>query len=219
MAGEGFDFRYQEFAARGYLVLWSNPRGSTGYGHAFANAIDGAFPGDKDFSDLMAVVDEATRRGVTDPSRLYVMGCSGGGALTEWVIAHTNRFAAATVMCPVSDWISLAGTSDAAAWAQTRFRKPFWENPAPWLEHSPIMHVGDVHTPTLVMIGDDDYRTPRGQAEEYYAALKVRDVPTKLIIVKGESHQPWHAAVSNLFRTQLYIEKWFGMYSKSDSKP
>jgi dipeptidyl aminopeptidase/acylaminoacyl peptidase len=147
------------------------------------------------------------------------MGCSGGGALAEWTIAHTNRFAAAAVMCPVSDWISLAGTTDVVAWGETRFPKPFWEDPKPWIEHSPVMHAGGVETPTLVMIGDEDYRTPRGQAEEFYSALKLRGVPAKLIIVQGETHQPWRGEPSNLFRTQLYIEKWFGMYNKSDVKP
>jgi dipeptidyl aminopeptidase/acylaminoacyl peptidase len=209
MAGGGFDFRYQDFAARGYLVVAANPRGSTGYGHEFAEAIDNAFPGDRDYQDLMAVTDWAQAHASVDPDRLYVMGCSGGGALTEWVVGHTDRFAAAVVMCPVSDWISLAGSSDARTWAQTRFAKPFWEDPKPWLEHSPLMHVGEVKTPTLVMVGDEDYRTPVSQAEEFYSALKRRGVDSKLILIKGETHQPWRGAPSNFFRVQLYALKWF----------
>jgi dipeptidyl aminopeptidase/acylaminoacyl peptidase len=209
MTGGGFDFRYQDFAARGYVVVYSNPRGSTGYGHAFAEAIDNQFPGDKDFQDLMAVTDHAQAHASVDPDRFYVMGCSGGGSLTEWVVAHTDRFAAAMVMCPVSDWISLAGTSDARTWAATRFAKPFWEDPEPWLKHSPLMQVGRVATPTLVVVGEEDYRTPVGQAEEFYSALKARGIDSKLIIVKGETHQPWRGAPSNFFRVQLYALKWF----------
>lgn len=209
MAGGGFDYRYQDFAARGYVVVYSNPRGSTGYGHDFAEAIDKAFPGDKDFQDLMAVTDYVQAHASLDAGRLYVMGCSGGGALTEWVVGHTDRFAAAVVMCPVSDWISLAGTSDARTWAQSRFEKPFWEDPKPWLEHSPLMHVGKVSTPTMVMVGDQDYRTPVGQAEQFYSALRQRGIDSKFVIVRGETHQPWRGAPSNFFRVQLYVLKWF----------
>jgi len=207
--GVGLDFRYQEFAAKGYVVLISNPRGSTGYGAKFANATANAFPGDKDYQDLMAGVDATIARGFIDPKRLYVMGCSGGGALTAWIVGHTDRFAAAAVMCPVIDQISMAGTTDVTTYGYIQFRAPFWEDPKPWLEHSPLMYVGAVKTPTLLVTGDHDYRTPFSQSEEFYKALKVHGVDTRLIIVPGETHLPWSGRPSDFFRVQLFLEKWF----------
>lgn len=210
--GNGFDFRYQDFAANGYVVLLVNPRGSTGYRSRFAAAIDQAFPSDLDSGDLLSGVDAALAKGFIDPQRLFVTGCSGGGSLTAWLTSRTDRFKAAVVECPVSDWISLAGTTDVAAWAYTRFGKPFWEDPTTWLEHSPLMRVGKVNTPTLVMVGDKDFRTPVGQAEQYYSALRLRGVPTRLVILKGETHQPWKGAPSNLIRNQLYLKTWFARF-------
>jgi dipeptidyl aminopeptidase/acylaminoacyl peptidase len=214
--GNGFDFRYQDFTANGYVVLMVNPRGSTGYGAAFADAIDQSFPGNLDAGDLLSGVDAAVATGAIDSERLFVMGCSGGGSLTAWLIAHTDRFRAAAVLCPVSDWISFAGTTDVAAFGYSRFAKPFWEDPQPWLDHSPLQHVGSVNTPTLVMVGDRDFRTPVGQAEQYYSALRQRGVPTRLVIIKGETHQPWRGAPSNLIRTQLYLRTWFARYGGED---
>ena len=210
--GHGFDFRYQDFAANGYVVLLVNPRGSTGYGSAFANAIDRAFPGDIDTGDLLSGVDAAVAKGFIDPERLFVMGCSGGGSLTAFLTARTNRFKAAAVLCPVSDWVSMAGTTDVAAWAYAQFERPFWEDPEPWFARSPLMQVGRVETPTLVMVGDKDFRTPVGQAEQYYSALRMRNVPTRLVILKGETHQPWKGAPSNFIRSQLYLRTWFARY-------
>src|SRR5439155_14702276 len=111
MYNVGFSYMFQNFAANGYLVLYTNPRGSTGYGDAFSNGIDHNYPG-PDYDDLMARVDAVIGRGNVDTTRLYVSGCSGGGVLSSWVIGHTNRVAAAGVRCPVIDWISMAGQSD-----------------------------------------------------------------------------------------------------------
>ncbi|MGH8159755.1 MAG: S9 family peptidase [Rhodanobacter sp.] len=213
MAKWSMDFRYQAFAAQGYVVLITNPRGSTGYGAKFANAIDNAFPGDRDYSDLMAGVDAAIARGFIDTNRLYVMGCSGGGALTAWIVGHTHRFAAAAVLCPMIDWISFAGSTDVTAYGYTQFRVPFWKDPKLWLEHSPLMYAGHVTTPTMLIVGDHDFRTPYSQSEEFYRALKVRGVDTKLIVVPGESHAPWTGKPSDLFQIQLFIEKWFAEHS------
>ena len=208
MYSHAFNFRFQEFASEGYVVVYTNPRGSTGYGFEFTDAIDNAYPGRVDFDDLMAGVDSIVDRGYVDEDRMFVGGCSGGGILTAWVIANTDRFTAAASLCPVINWLSMAGTSDVAAWAQKQFRGEYYEDPAKWIEHSPLFRVGDITTPTLLITGDKDLRTPLAQAEELYAALKKKGVPTVLIPIKNE----WHGTTSipsNLFRTQLYMRSWF----------
>ncbi|OLE71814.1 MAG: peptidase S9, partial [Bacteroidetes bacterium 13_1_20CM_4_60_6] len=180
MYNVGFSYMFQNFAANGYVVLYTNPRGSTGYGDAFSNAIDHNYPG-PDYDDLMAGVDAVVGRGYVDTTRMYVGGCSGGGVLSSWVIGHTNRFAAAAVRCPVIDWISMAGQTDVPLFTYSFFRQPFWDKPDEWLAHSSLMQVGRVTTPTLLMTGDLDRRTPIPQTEEYYAALKLRGVPTVML--------------------------------------
>ena len=143
-----FSPQFQNFAANGYVVIFVNPRGSTGYGTAFGNAILKHYPG-PDYDDLMAGVDAVLKQGIVDESRMYVSGCSGGGVLSSWVISHTNRFAAAAVRCPVIDWISMAGETDIPFFTYRFFKKPFWEDPSDWLAESSLMHVGNVKTPTL----------------------------------------------------------------------
>ena len=211
MYGVNFSFRFQEFAARGYVVLYTNPRGSTGYDYDFVNAINFKYPGRADFDDLMAGVDAILDRGYIDEDRLYAAGCSGGGVLTAWLVTHTDRFAAAASLCPVINWISQAGNADITRWSMERFDVPFWEDPTKWLEHSPLMHVARVTTPTLLMTGIQDLRTPLGQAEEFYAALKYLGVPTVLIPMHEEFHGTT-SKPSNLLRTQLYLQAWFDRY-------
>ncbi len=205
-----FNYSFQNLAANGYLVLYTNPRGSTGYGTAFGNAIDDAYPS-VDYDDLMAGVDAVIARGWVDTTRMYVTGVSGGGVLSSWIIGHNDRFAAAAVRAPVIDWISFAGTTDVTAWGYYRFHEPFWKNPAPWLSHSPLMHVANVKTPTLLMTGELDLRTPMGQSEEFYQALKTLKVPTALVRFNGEYHGTG-SKPSNFMRTQLYLLSWFGKY-------
>ncbi len=203
-----FNEFYQILSSNGYMVLYTNPRGSSGYGTAFGNAVANAFPGQKDFEDLMAGVDATLARGGVDNRRLFVTGCSGGGALTAWTVAHTDRFAAAASLCPVTNWLSLAGTMDIVGWGMRRFRPYFWENPEPWLAHSPIMHVAKIKTPTLIMTGSLDLRTPPGQSEQLYSALKILGIPTRLLLFNNE----WHSistVPSNAARTPLYILDWF----------
>ena len=206
----GFNFSFQHLASEGYVVLYTNPRGSTGYGTDFGNAIDNAYPG-VDYDDLMAGVDAILKRGYVDRERMYVTGVSGGGVLSSWIIGHTDRFAAAAVRAPVTNWISFAGTTDITVWGYFRFRTPFWKDPQLWLRHSPIMHVGNVKTPTLLMTGELDLRTPMGQTEEYYQALRERKVPTAMIRFNGEYHGTG-SKPSNFMRTQLYLLNWFGRY-------
>jgi dipeptidyl aminopeptidase/acylaminoacyl peptidase len=203
----GFSYMYQNFAANGYVVLYTNPRGSTGYGSAFGNAIQRRYPG-VDYEDLMAGVDTVIGRGYVDTARMYVGGCSGGGVLSSWVIGHTDRFAAAAVRCPVINWLSFAGQTDVPLFTYNFFDKPFWEDPKPWLETSPLMYVGNVTTPTLIMTGELDLRTPMAQSEEYYSALQMRGVPSALLRFEGEYHGT-SSKPSNFMRTQLYMMSWY----------
>jgi dipeptidyl aminopeptidase/acylaminoacyl peptidase len=213
MYNVGFNPAFQNFAAHGYLVLYTNPRGSTGYGSAFGNAIEKAYPS-VDHDDLMAGVDAVVARGVVDTSRVFVGGCSGGGVLSSWAIAHTDRFAAAAVRCPVTNWLSMAGQTDIPLFTYNFFEQPFWENPEPWLRYSPLMHVGRVNTPTLVMTGELDLRTPMAQSEEYYAALKMRGVPSELLRFNGEYHGT-SSIPSNWMRTQLYMMSWYDRWGNA----
>ena len=208
----GFNAQFQNFAANGFVVLYTNPRGSTGYGSRFANAIEHAYPG-VDYDDLMAGLDTVVGRGYIDQTRMYVGGCSGGGVLSSWVIGHTNRFAAAAVRCPVIDWLSMAGQTDIPLFTYNFFDAPFWEKPEQWLKQSPIMYVGNVTTPTLIMTGELDRRTPMPQSEEYYAALKMRGVPATLLRFEGEYHGTG-SRPSNWIRTQLYMMSWYKRYTR-----
>jgi len=215
MYNVGFSYMYQNFAANGYVVLYTNPRGSTGYGTDFGNAINKRYPG-VDYDDLMAGVDTVVRRGYVDTQRMYVGGCSGGGVLSSWVIGHTNRFAAAAVRCPVMNWMSFAGTSDVPYFSHQWFEKPFWEDPKPWLEQSSLMYVGKVTTPTVIMTGELDLRTPMPQSEEYYSALKMRGVPTALLRFANEFHGT-SSRPSNFLRTQLYMMSWYQKYKRDQA--
>jgi dipeptidyl aminopeptidase/acylaminoacyl peptidase len=215
MYNVGFSFSRQEHAANGYLVLYTNPRGSSGYGTAFGNAINNAYPGD-DYHDLMGGVDAVIARGIVDESNMFVYGCSGGGVLTAWVVGHTDRFAAASSNCPVTNWLSFVGTTDGTGWYRN-FENFFWEDPSEHLRRSPIMYVGNVKTPTMLMTGERDLRTPMAQTEEYYQALQVLGVPTAMIRFPDE----WHGTSSrpsNFLRTQLYLRSWFERHGTMDTR-
>jgi dipeptidyl aminopeptidase/acylaminoacyl peptidase len=218
MFNVNFSPQFQNFAANGYVVLFVNPRGSTGYGTAFSDAIAKHYPG-PDYDDLMAGVDAVVKQGAVDESRMYVSGCSGGGVLSSWVISHTNRFAAAAVRCPVTDWISMAGETDVPFFTYRFFKKPFWEDPTDWLEESSLMHVGNVKTPTLIMTGELDRRTPIPQSEEFYQALKYRGIPAALLRFDQEYHGTAQIKPSNWMRTQLYMMSWFQRYSGNPQLP
>jgi dipeptidyl aminopeptidase/acylaminoacyl peptidase len=212
MYGVGFSFAWQEHAAQGYVVLYTNPRGSSGYGSAFGNAIKNAYPS-KDYDDLMKGVDEVIARGYVDTRNMFVYGCSGGGVLTAWTVGHTDRFAAASSNCPVIDWLSFAGTTDINLWAYHRFNKLPWEDPTLLLKHSPLMYVSNIKTPTMLMTGELDLRTPITQTEEFYEALKLRKVPTAMVRFNEEFHGT-SSKPSNFMRTQLYLRYWFEKYTK-----
>ena len=215
MFNVGFNFGWQYYAAKGYVVLYTNPRGSSGYGSAFGNAIKNSYPG-KDYDDLMKGVDHVIGRGYIDEKNLFVYGGSGGGVLTAWIVGHTDRFAAASSNYPVINWLSFVGTTDGASWYRN-FRKMPWEDPSEHLERSPLMYVGNVKTPTMLMTGVNDLRTPISQTEEFYMALKMRKVPTVMLRFNDE----WHGTSSkpsNALRSLLYMQSWFEKHARKETQ-
>jgi len=203
-----FSWAWQNFAANGYAVLYMNPRGSTGYGQDFVNGIQFSYPG-KDYDDLMAGVDAAIAKGFIDKDNLFVCGGSGGGVLTAWIVGHTDRFRAAVSMRPVINWHSFVGTTDGAMW-YNQFRKYPWEDPVEYAVRSPLHYVAKVTTPTMVMTGEADLRTPMGQSEEYYRALKMLKKETLLVRMPEEYHG-WRRPSHRLLQ-QLYLLGWFEKY-------
>ncbi|MFS4416655.1 S9 family peptidase [Maribacter sp. 2307ULW6-5] len=209
MYNVGFNYNFQLHAAQDQVVLYTNPRGSTGYGYDFANAIQNAYPG-TDYDDLMAGVDHVISQGYIDENRMYVYGGSGGGVLTSWIIGQTDRFAAASVNYPVTNWFSFVGTTDGAGWYYN-FEKYPWEDPSEHIKRSPLMYVGNVTTPTMLMCGENDLRTPISQTEEYYQALKMNKVPTVMIRFNEEFHGTTRKP-SNFLRTHGYLNAWFSKH-------
>ncbi|MAS68619.1 MAG: peptidase S9 [Flavobacteriaceae bacterium] len=210
MYNVGFNYNFQLHAAQDQVVLYTNPRGSTGYGYDFANAIQNAYPGN-DYDDIMAGVDEVISKGYIDVNKMYVYGGSGGGVLTSWIVGKTDRFASASVNYPVTNWFSFVGTTDGSVW-YNNFNKYPWEDPSEHIRRSPLMYVGNVKTPTMLMCGEEDLRTPISQTEEYYQALKMNKVPTVMIRFNEEYHGTSRKP-SNFLRTHGYINAWFDKHS------
>lgn len=211
MYNVGFNFGWQEQAANDYVILYTNPRGSSGYGSAFGNEIMRAYPS-KDYDDLMAGIDAMLEKGFIDEQNMFVTGCSGGGVLTAWVVGHTDRFAAASANCPVIDWVSFVGTTDGASWYRN-FEKLPWEDPSEHIQRSPLTYVGNVTTPTMLMTGVNDLRTPMPQTEQFYSALRYLKVPAAMIRFNDE----WHGTTSkpsNFMRTNLYLRYWFEKHKR-----
>lgn len=213
MYSVAFNWAWQNFAANGYAVLYANPRGSTGYGQDFVNGIQYAYPG-KDYDDLMAGVDAVLKKVFIDGRNLFVCGGSGGGVLTAWIVGHTGRFRAAVSMRPVIDWHSFVGTTDGAMWYD-QFKKRPWEDPLEYAVRSPLHYVANVTTPTMVMTGEADLRTPISQSEEYYRALKLLKKDTLLVRVPEEFHG-WRRPSHQLLQ-QLYLLAWFEKYRIKDN--
>ncbi len=215
MYGIGFNFEFQNHAAENYVVLYTNPRGSTGYGKQFGNAINNNYPGE-DYDDLMRGVDETIKRGYIDEKNLFVTGGSGGGVLTAWIVGHTDRFAAAVSMKPVINWYSFVGTTDGADWYYN-FKKLPWEDSSEHIRRSPITYVGNVKTPTMLLTGDLDLRTPLEQTEQYYRALKLRKVPTAMVRLNDEYHGfnalGLRHPSNRLYQIQ-YLRAWFEKFKR-----
>jgi dipeptidyl aminopeptidase/acylaminoacyl peptidase len=212
--GPTFSSDDQLYAAAGYMVLYTNPRGSTSYGEEFANFILHDYPS-HDYDDLMSAVDAAIAKGSVNPDQLFVTGGSGGGVLTAWIVGKTHRFKAAATQKPVINWGSFTLTTDIATYVPKYwFGKLPWEDPETYWKHSPLSLVGNVTTPTLVVVGGEDYRTPVSDSEQYYEALQLRGVPTALVKVPGASHGGLAARPSQSAAKASAILAWFDRYKR-----
>ena len=214
--GPNYSTEAQLYAAAGYVVFYTNPRGSTSYGEEFANTIDLAYPG-YDYDDLMSGVDALLDRGYVDANQLYVTGGSGGGVLTAWIVGKTDRFRAAVVAKPVINWASFVLTADLNYYfATTWFDAPPWEDYESYWKRSPLSLVGNVSTPTMLLTGEADYRTPMSETEQYYQALKHRGIDTLMVRIPGASHSIY-ARPSNLIAKVNSILAWFERYRDNAS--
>lgn len=211
-----FAAELQLFASAGYVVFYANPRGSTSYGEEFGNLIHHNYPG-QDYDDLMSGVDAVIEKGFIDEENLFVTGGSGGGVLTAWIIGNTDRFKAAVVAKPVINWYSFVLYADNPNYFYKYwFPGVPWENMEHYMKRSPISLVGNVTTPTMLLTGEEDYRTPIAESEQYYAALKLNKVDASMVRIPGASHGIANRP-SNLIAKVAAILSWFGEYKTSDA--
>ena len=211
--GFHFSSEVQLFASKGYVVLYTNPRGSTSYGKEFANLIHHNYPSE-DYDDLISGVDFVIEKGYIDEANLFVTGGSGGGVLTSWIVGKTDRFTAAVVAKPVINWYSFVLYADNIGYFYKYWFKDFpWDNPESYLERSPISYVGNVKTPTMVLTGEKDYRTPMAESEQFYAGLKLNKVETMLVRIPNANHGI-ASKPSNLIAKVNAIIAWFEKYKK-----
>jgi dipeptidyl aminopeptidase/acylaminoacyl peptidase len=208
-----FDHEFQWMAAKGYVVLYINPRGSTSYGQDFGNIIQYHYPGD-DYRDLMAGVDEVLKRGYVDPKKLGVTGGSGGGVLTDWTVTQTDRFAAAVSQRDISNWASWWYTADFTLFQPNWFKAPPFQDPKDYANRSAITFVEKIHTPMMFILGLADYRTPQDSGgEQLFRALKFLKRPTAMVVFPRETHElsrsgePWHR-IERLDNIVGWFDKW-----------
>ena len=211
--GYVFDHEFQWMAAKGYVVLYPNPRGSTSYGQEFGNIIQYHYPGD-DFKDLMAGVDELIARGWVDPEKLGVTGGSGGGVLTNWTVGHTDRFKAAVSQRSIADWTGFWYTADFSQFTPFWFRGAPWQQEADFKERSPITYIERVHTPLMLIEGEADFRTPPADGgEQMFRALKYLKRPVVMVRFPGESHELSRSGKpSHRVERLQHIVAWFDKY-------
>ncbi|MCC3859621.1 S9 family peptidase [Pseudemcibacter aquimaris] len=206
--GPHFAAELQLMANKGYMVLYTNPRGSTSYGYDFANEIHHNYPSN-DYDDLISGVDHVISMGNVDPDKLYVTGGSGGGVLSSWIIGKTDRFKAAVVAKPVINWTSFTLYSDMSlSSAKYWFGAMPWDDQEQYWRRSPLSLVGNVSTPTMLLTGEADLRTPMPESEQYYQALKMREVEASLVRIPGAFHGIT-ARPSNLITKIQHVVKWF----------
>ena len=215
-----FDHEMLWMAARGYVVVYPNPRGSTSYGQKFANVIQDNYPND-DFHDLMDTVDAVVKLGYVDPERLGVTGGSGGGLLTDWTVTQTNRFKAAAAQRDIVDWANWWYTADIGEFRQYWMKPAPFDNLAAYHDRSPLTFVNNIKTPMMFILGDADYRTPpTAGGEVFFRALKYKKIPTVMVRFPRESHElsrsgePWHR-VERLEN----IVNWFDKYLMGVCEP
>jgi dipeptidyl aminopeptidase/acylaminoacyl peptidase len=210
--GEGWFDEFQNLAGAGMMVLFTNPRGSTGYGGAFTYATRGRW-GLDDYQDLMKAVDVAAARPDVDSTRMGVTGGSYGGFMTAWITTRTNRFRAAQVDRMISDWTYWYGASDAQGLTEYEFFGKPWDNQTLYDNLSPIRFVAKVATPTLLVQSEEDHRTPMGSAEMWFMALRKRGVPAEFVRYPRSTHElsrsgePW-LLVDRLGRLRQWFSYW-----------
>jgi dipeptidyl aminopeptidase/acylaminoacyl peptidase len=211
--GYTFFHEMQWMAARGYVVLYPNPRGSSTYGQEFGNIIQYEFPGD-DAKDLLAGVDEMVKRGVADPKRLGVTGGSGGGILTNWIVTQTDRFAAAAAQRSIASWADFWYTADFTLFRPTWFRGAPWEDPEDFARRSPITYAAKITTPLMLIEGEADFRTPPAAGgEQMFRALKYLKKPVVMVRFPDETHElsrsgkPWHR-IERLRHIVAWMDKY-----------
>ena len=209
--GDRFSAEMQLLAAAGYVVLYANPRGSTSYGEAFADLLYHNYPGE-DYDDLISGVDAVIERGYVDEDNLFVTGGSAGGIMTAWIVGKTDRFRAAVSQKPVVNWISKTLTADNwYGYYHSRYEGLPWEDPEPYWEFSPISLVGNVNTPTMIITGEEDLRTPLSESYQMFHALKLRGIDTAVIRLPGASHD-MSRRPSQLMAKIANIVAWFEKY-------
>ncbi len=217
--GVGMFHEFRVLAAAGYVVLYTNPRGSTSYGQKFADCIQYAFPG-VDVEDLMAGVDFVVAKGYVDESRMGVTGGSGGGLLTNWIITHSDRFAAAITQRCVSDWAGMFYSCDFAMFQPFWFRGAPWEFPQEFAEKSPMTHLARVNTPLMVIHSEEDWRTPIGQGEVMFRGLYYQKKPVVMVRFPGENHELSRSGVpSRRVQNQQHIQRWFDHWLQGKPAP
>jgi dipeptidyl aminopeptidase/acylaminoacyl peptidase len=217
----GFSFfhEFRVLAAAGYVVLYTNPRGSTSYGQEFANCIQHKYPGD-DVRDLMAGVDLVVSRGYVDESRMGVTGGSGGGLLTNEIVTTSDRFSAAITQRCVSDWAAMWYSSDFALFTPTWFKSSPWEDPLEFARRSPASRLGNVKTPLMVIHSEEDWRCPIGQGETMFRGLKKQGKPVVMVRFPGENHELSRSgAPSHRVQNQQHIRRWFDHWLQGKPAP
>ena len=206
----GWTSAYQLYAAAGYAVVFANYRGSTSYGSAFSEPANHNFPGCA-YDDLMSVMDAVVQQGIADPNRLFVTGGSAGGELTAWIIGKTNRFRAAVAEKPVINQMSFFLATDQYL-AAGALSEPPWNQEREFWERSPLSLIGSVSTPTLLITGENDNRTPLTETLQYYDALQLREIPSALMRVPGASHESLRSRPSQLAAETAAKLAWFNHY-------
>ena len=218
--GHIFTHEFLWMAAKGYVVLYTNPRGSTSYGQDFANVIQYRYPGD-DYKDIMAGVDEVLKRGYVDEKKLGVTGGSGGGLLTNWAVTQTDRFAAAVSQRSVADWTSFWYSADFTLFTPSWFRKNPYQDPEEFLARSPVRYVDRIKTPILFVEGEEDWRTPLWQGgAAMFRALKAEKKPTVMVTFPGENHELSRSGMpSHRVERLRHIVNWFDKYLQGKPMP
>ncbi|KPV42333.1 hypothetical protein AN477_18750 [Alicyclobacillus ferrooxydans] len=214
MYGYRYFHEFQCLVEAGYAVVYTNPRGSQGYGHEFCSAIIGQW-GDKDYRDVMAGLDAALAKWPNlDATRLGTAGGSYGGFMVNWIVSHNDRFKAAVTMRSVVNRFSAMGSSDMGWLRIPQYgSKPWWEEPEPYWQQSPLKYASNIHTPLLIEHQEQDFRLPIEQGEQLYSALKYLGREVEMVLYPGESHgmsragRPWH----RIHRLHMIVD-WFNRY-------